>query len=374
MVSIPSLHFFRWVNQLEETGHEVYWFDVTGMSKPVSKINWVNQKTNWKLKWNYPGRAFVKNRFLKAYNFLQKFNEYKTDKVFEQYIKEIQPDVIHSFALYLSCAPILNIMEKNPHLKWIYSSWGSDLFYFQNEPNYLKDIKRVLPRVNYLFTDCKRDFEIAKKYGFEGEFLGVFPGGGGFDLQVMKQFKLPIEKRKTILIKGFQGRSGRAISVLKAVELLANELENYTIKVFGSDMEVLEYVAKSSLEKWTNFQIIGKITHNEVLQLMGESLIYIGNSNSDGIPNTLLEAICMGVFPIQSNPGGVTTEIIEHNVNGLLIEDCESINEIKNKIIKTITTINFEEASNLNLEVSLNLDYLFIKNQVIDKYKLNEKN
>lgn len=374
MVSIPSLHFFRWVNQLEETGHEVYWFDVTGMSKPVSKINWVNQKTNWKLKWNYPGRAFVKNRFLKAYNFLQKFNEYKTDKVFEQYIKEIQPDVIHSFALYLSCAPILNIMEKNPHLKWIYSSWGSDLFYFQNEPNYLKDIKRVLPRVNYLFTDCKRDFEIAKKYGFEGEFLGVFPGGGGFDLQVMKQFKLPIEKRKTILIKGFQGRSGRAISVLKAVELLANELENYTIKVFGSDKEVLEYVAKSSLEKWTNFQIIGKITHNEVLQLMGESLIYIGNSNSDGIPNTLLEAICMGVFPIQSNPGGVTTEIIEHNVNGLLIEDCESINEIKNKIIKTITTINFEEASNLNLEVSLNLDYLFIKNQVIDKYKLNEKN
>lgn len=374
MVSIPSLHFFRWVNQLEETGHEVYWFDVTGMSKPVSKINWVNQKTNWKLKWNYPGRAFVKNRFLKAYNFLQKFNEYKTDKVFEQYIKEIQPDVIHSFALYLSCAPILNIMEKNPHLKWIYSSWGSDLFYFQNEPNYLKDIKRVLSRVNYLFTDCKRDFEIAKKYGFEGEFLGVFPGGGGFDLQVMKQFKLPIEKRKTILIKGFQGRSGRAISVLKAVELLANELENYTIKVFGSDKEVLEYVAKSSLEKWTNFQIIGKITHNEVLQLMGESLIYIGNSNSDGIPNTLLEAICMGVFPIQSNPGGVTTEIIEHNVNGLLIEDCESINEIKNKIIKTITTINFEEASNLNLEVSLNLDYLFIKNQVIDKYKLNEKN
>jgi len=374
MVSIPSLHFFRWVNQLEETGHEVYWFDVTGMSKPVSKINWVNQKTNWKLKWNYPGRAFVKNRFLKAYNFLQKFNEYKTDKVFEQYIKEIQPDVIHSFALYLSCTPIINIMEKNPHLKWIYSSWGSDLYYFQNEPNHLKDIKRVLPRVNYLFTDCKRDFEIAKKYGFEGEFLGVFPGGGGFDLQVMKQFKLPIEKRKTILIKGFQGRSGRAISVLKAVELLANELENYTIKAFGSDKEVLEYVAKSPLEKWANFQIIGKITHNEVLQLMGESLIYIGNSNSDGMPNTLLEAICMGAFPIQSNPGGATTEIIEHNVNGLLIEDCESINEIKNKIIKTITTINFEEASNLNLEISLKLDYLFIKNQVIDKYKLNEKN
>lgn len=39
MVSIPTLHFFRWANQLQDAGHEVYWFDITGMSKPVSKIS-----------------------------------------------------------------------------------------------------------------------------------------------------------------------------------------------------------------------------------------------------------------------------------------------------------------------------------------------
>ena len=369
MVSIPSLHFFRWVNQLEEAGHEVYWFDITGMSKHVSKINWVNQKNAWKLKWDYPGRIFVKNRLPKLYNFFQKFNEYKTNEVFEQYLKEVCPDVVHSFALYLSCSPIIEIMEKNPNQKWIYSSWGSDLYYFQNELDYLKDIKRVLPRINYLFTDCKRDYELAKKYGFIGEFLGVFPGGGGFKLAEMEKFKLPISQRKTILIKGFQERSGRAISVLKAIELLANELGDYIIEVFGSDKEVYEYVTKSTLTKWDNFQVIGKMPHEEVLKLMGESLIYIGNSNSDGMPNTMLEAICMGVFPIQSNPGGATAEVIEDGLNGLLIEDCESVEEIKQVIRKAISDFDFDKVNEHNYyTIVKKIDYYNIKSSVNQIY------
>ena len=41
--------------------------------------------------------------------------------------------------------------------------------------------------------------------------------------------------------------------------------------------------------------------------------------------NTLLEAIVMGAFPIQLNPGGVTSEIIENGNNGLLIENPDSV-------------------------------------------------
>ncbi|KIQ18733.1 glycosyl transferase family 1 [Flavobacterium sp. MEB061] len=365
MVSIPSLHFFRWTSQLQDSGHEVYWFDITGMSEKSERLNWVSQKVGWKLKWNYPGRLFVKKKFPKVYQFLQHFNEYKTASVFEQYLNEIKPDVVHSFALYLSCTPIISVMEKKSNQKWIYSSWGSDLFYFQNDKKYLKDIKRVLPRVNYLFTDCKRDYEIAKKYGFSGDFLGVFPGGGGFDLAHMEQFKLPLGQRNVILLKGFQGRSGRAISVLKAMEFLKNELSDYSIVVFGSDKETLDYAKKSILKDWSNFQIIGKISHQEVIELMGKSKIYIGNSNSDGIPNTLLEAICMEVYPIQSNPGGATAEVINHGVNGLLIENCEDVSEIKSRILDAIYRLPSEDYLKNDL---LQLEYNYLKEKVKDRY------
>ncbi|MCK6607367.1 MAG: glycosyltransferase [Flavobacterium sp.] len=370
MVSIPTLHFFRWANQLQDAGHEVYWFDITGMSQPVSKISWIQQKVDWKLRWDYPGRLLVKNKFPKLYKFIQQFNEKDTAKTFENYLNEIQPDVVHSFALYLSCSPIIEVMEKNPTQKWIYSSWGSDLFYFQNEPNYLKDIKRVLPRINYLFTDCKRDYEIAKQYGFTGEFLGVFPGGGGFELNEMETYKLPVSQRKTILIKGFQGRSGRAIPVLKAIATLKEQLLNYEIVVFGSDPQTFEYVTNSELKNWKNFQILGKIPHEEVLKLMGKSLIYIGNSNSDGMPNTMLEAIFMGAFPIQSNPGGATAELIQNGVNGLLIEDCEDEEKIKEIVIHAVNNCNFEKAECLNQEeIVPKLHYLKVKNEVISIYK-----
>lgn len=369
MVSMPSLHFFRWVDQLKDSGNEVYWFDITGMSSPALKMDWVNQKTDWKLKWNYPGRIFIKRNFHKVYTFIQKHNEYNTAEVFEEYLKEIQPDVVHSFAMYVSCTPIISVMEKHSMQKWIYSSWGSDLFYFQNELAYLKDIKRILPRINYLFADCQRDFEIAQRYGFRGEFLGTFPGGGGFDLEEMEKYKVPFEQRNSIIIKGFQGRSGRAIVVLQAIELLQNELSNYNIVVFGADKEVFTHVKQSKLKNWNNFEIFGKIPHGDVLRLMGKSLIYIGNSNSDGMPNTLLEAICLGCFPIQSNPGGATAELIQDGLNGLLIEDCEDSENIKELLNKSLLTTKSGKAQEFNVEQIIPiLERGFIKEQVLNKY------
>lgn len=370
MVSIPSIHFFRWTSQLENAGHEVFWFDITGMGSKNEKLNWVSQKTNWKLKWNFPGRIFIKNKFSFIYNAIQKYNENNTASVFEAYLKEIQPDAVHSFALYLSCSPIMSVMEKYPNQKWIYSSWGSDLYYFQNEPKYLKDIKRVLSRVNYLFTDCYRDFQIAQNHGFKGQFLGVFPGGGGFDLTEMQQFKQPKSERKIILIKGFQGRSGRAIPVLKAIELLQNGLLDYSIVVFGADAATFKYIKESPIKDWNNFQIKGKISHLEVVKLMGQALIYVGNSNSDGIPNTLLEAICMEVFPIQSNPGGATAEVINHGINGLLIENCEDSLEIKDKLNLALKNIVSTNKDYSQYEQIQSLDFSFMQKKVLNIYDL----
>jgi glycosyltransferase involved in cell wall biosynthesis len=367
---MPSLHFFRWTDQLKDSGHEIFWFDITGAGERVERINWVRQIVDWRLKYDYPWRYLLKERMRKSYDWLQQFNEKDAAEVFEQKLLKIKPDVVHSFALYVSCTPIFSVMDKYKNIKWMYSSWGSDLFYFQNKPNYLKDIQRILPRINYLLTDCDRDYEIAKKQGFKGAFFGVFPGGGGFDLNQLKKYYLPLDDRKIILIKGFQGRSGRAIPVLKALETLEKKLQDFEIVVFGADKEVIDYCNTTTLRQWDNFEIHRKISHEEVLRWMGKALIYIGNSNSDGIPNTLLEAICSGAFPIQSNPGGVTEKIIVHGKNGLLIEDCEDVKEIISSI-KLVLNSKFlvADASEFNSSIKKDFDYLKIKHDVLHVYR-----
>ena len=49
----------------------------------------------------------------------------------EKIIREIQPDIIHSFEMQSCSYPILKTMNKFPNNKWLYSCWGSDLFYYQ---------------------------------------------------------------------------------------------------------------------------------------------------------------------------------------------------------------------------------------------------
>ncbi len=368
MVSMPSLHFFRWTEQLKDESHEVYWFDITGNGTKVERLNWVTQFVDWKIRWNFPGRIFLKKNFPKIYKLIQKVNERKVSNAFGQKLNEIQPDIVHSFALYVSCTPILECMQRNK-IKWIYSSWGSDLFYYKNIPNYRKDIELVLPRIDYLFTDCKRDFDLAKQMGFKGQFLGVFPGGGGFDIDKIEKYSKPINIRKIVLIKGFENRSGRAINVLKALILIKKALKKYKIIVFGSDRKIFKFVKDTNLKEWNNFEALGKIPHEEVFKLMGESLVYIGNSNSDGLPNTLLEAICSGAFPIQSNPGGATEELIENKVNGILINDYEAIDEIKNNILYALSSKKvINDAFNYNQKLKLNLERVNIQKKVIEKY------
>lgn len=372
MVSMASLHFFRWTEQLKDSGHEVYWFDVLDSGTPSDRISWVYQIVGWKRRLDFPGRYFLKSKAPRIYKIIEKINNRNTAKSFEKYLIEVKPDVVHSFALYVSCTPILSVMLKHDKIPWIYSSWGSDLYYFKEIPFYLKNIKEVLPRINYLFSDCNRDFKIAQELGFQGAFLGVFPGGGGYNLNEMERFSKPIEERNYIAIKGYQTRSGRAIHILKALLHLKEELLSYKIVIYGSDPEVFDFY-KHNFKNWGNISCLGKIKQTELFELLGKSLLHIGNSNSDGLPNTLLEAIIMGAFPIQSNPGNVSEELIEEDCNGLLIQHCEDELELKVKIERVLNKRELLlTAFNVNMKLRQQLEYDYIRDQVLGKYTLIE--
>jgi glycosyltransferase involved in cell wall biosynthesis len=355
MVSMPCLHFFRWTEQLQDAGHEIFWFDVTDGGEKVERLHWAKQVVGWKFRWNYPGRVFVKINFPKVYNFIQKFNERNTLKVFEKKLLEIQPDIVHSFELQISCISILPIMLKYKNKKWIYSSWGSDVFYFEKLNIEEKLIRQILGRIDFLISDCKRDYEITKKLGFRNQFLGVFPGNGGIDFPLeMPQLFMP-KDRDTILIKAYNEGFGRGIDILKSFDSeLIDLLMKFEVVLFGANQEIIDYIEGNDQLKKINFIIYSKNRHinNEaLLRLMNKSCLYIANSLSDGLPNALLEAMGMGAFPIQSNPGNVSEEVITHGINGFLIANPLDKNEIANWIKKAIQDEKLrKEAQNFNVK------------------------
>lgn len=374
MVSMSSIHFFRWAEQLKDTHHQVFWIDVYDSNLYVSRINFIEQSTGWRNRWNYPGRYWLKSKIPPLYNLISKANQRSLKQVLEEKIKEINPDVIHSFVLQSAVIPIATVMQKFSHIKWIYSAWGNDLFYRQNHTVDLMRIKEVLPKIDYMFADCSRDYFLARDLGFNGNYLGTYPTGGGYNFNIYDNYIEYFSKRNIILIKGYQGKLGRCNKVLEALVQIKPELKKYNIVIYGANKEVYEFAEKTGLLKWRNFEIKYNLSHNQVLKLMGSSKISIGNNISDGLPNTLLEGLIMQSFPIQSNPGGATSELIAHGHNGLLIHNTEDSQEIALQILKAINNPNFiEKAIEHNTSrIKPFLEKNYIKEQVLQQYKYIE--
>lgn len=373
MLSIFAPHFFNWTEQLKDSGHEVYWLDIFDSNTKVKKIDFVHQITGWRYKFNYPGRYYIKRKAPAFTRLINTINERDLQQLLENKIREIEPQVVHSFVMYLATAPMREVMDNHPHIKWIYSSWGSDLYFYRNREKELGEMRQTLPKLNYMFADCQRDYRIAVENGFSGELLGIFPGGGGYDFTSTDHLMISLDQRKNILVKGYHGLHGRCIPVLKGLWEIRDKIEllGYDVIVFGAGEEVQEYVANSPLKNWKMLQVFGFLPHSKVMQLMGEAFLYIGNSLSDGTPNTLLEAIIMGAFPVQSNPGGATKELVEHKKNGLLIEDPENFKAITELLEEGIN--NFElrrQAVAWNLEkIKPELEREHVRQKVLKAYQ-----
>lgn len=375
ILSVFSNHFFNWILQLKESEHEIYWFDVYDSNTEVNKIDFVKQIVKWKRRIEYPGKYAIRTYFPGLDHFIARFNNRKMERVLLQKIIEIKPDVIHSFEIHSACVPVLKIMKKFSNIKWIYSSWGNDIFYFQNDLVKLEGMKEVFANLDYMFSDCKRDYNIARDLGFNGYYLGTFPGGGGYDFNVLNELIVK-DNRKIILIKGYEHQFGRCINVLKAIDKIKEETVGFQIVVYCANDKVFDFVKHSNLCDMKNLEILGRISQSELLKLKGKALVYIGNSISDGMPNTMLEAIIMGAFPIQSNPGGATAEIIQDGINGFLINNPEDIDEIAGLIKKALDNPKIISSGNqYNYKiVRPKLEREYIKKQVLEKYKLVEDN
>lgn len=366
LVSMNSIHFRRWASQLEDTSHEVYWFDALGAEGYISGLPWVHQKTDWRL------RIKKGHYTLKKIPGFNKINERNIEQAFEAYLKEIQPDVVHSFALHLSVTPLLQVMKSLPKLKWTASTWGSDVYSHDKLGITDHQFRDSLKRLDYVITDCLRDERIIKDNGFNGKHLGVFPGNGGIDFIIPVEELIKCGDRKQIFIKAYDDDIGRGDVIIKSVLNIPKPvLQHYKLIFVGVSNRGANAI--KSIPKDISVEVFARnkpINNSKLLLLLSESYIYIGNSLSDGIPNMLFEAMGNGAFPIQSNPGSVTQEIIENNKNGILIHNPLSAEEITTHITSALRDkMMIENSFHQNIEkIRSRCNRLDLKRQIEEVY------
>jgi len=220
-------------------------------------------------------------------------------------IRRVRPDVVHS--LEFQAAGYLTLEAKKlldgRFPKWIATNWGSDISLFGRLPEHRERIRQVLAECDYYSCECERDVALARGHGLRGKVLPVRPNGGGFDLAQARSLRAPgaPAARRLIMLKGYQGWAGRALVGLRALERCADALAGYAIHIYSASEEVKLAAQLFSANTGIETAIVPQGTpHRELLALHGRARISIGLSIGDAISTSLLEALLMGSFPIQS--------------------------------------------------------------------------
>jgi len=239
---------------------------------------------------------------------------------------------------------------------WIHSNWGIDLHFFGRLSHHIPILKETISLINVLIVEGQRDHVLARQLGFSG-ITKTFPSvGGGFKIP-----DLPVSQtstRKKILVKGTQDIVRRGLVALRALERCADCLADFEIYLYSSN-EITQAAAElfySQTGKKIN--ILNEISHNEMLVLNKEARINICINKSDGLPNSMLEAMMMGTFPIQSNTS-IAEEWITHGQTGMLVpaEDPEMIERaIREALTNDALVDNAAPVNRARIIESLNYD------------------
>jgi len=335
-----SIHTARWLSQISDQGWDIHLFSSINAARIHPDIrNLTFYNTFYSDRGNRHDSVVVKGFRLYS-DFLVNFIQNAVARVFPGYrsrklanlIKHLKPDLIHS--LEIQNAGYLTLEAKKIYdgdfPSWIVTNWGSDIYLFGRLSKHVQKIKDVMSACDYYDCECDRDIELARNFGFKGKVLPVLPNSGGFDIKRMHQHRQsgPTSERRLILLKGYQGWAGRALVGLRAIELSADVLQGYHVAVYLAGRDVRLAAELVSYSTGIPIKIIPNSPHEEILHLHGSARLSIGLSISDAISTSMLEAMIMGSFPIQSNTS-CTDEWLRDGQTGMIVhpEDPEAVGE-----------------------------------------------
>lgn len=127
------------------------------------------------------------------------------------------------------------------------------------------------------------------------------------------------EREKVVVAAGRLSAQKNMPLLLKAFAAFSPKHPEYKLRIFGEGelREELTELAES-LNIAQKVEMPGRST--VLLEKMNPSAMFVLSSDYEGMPNVLLEAMCMGMPVISTDcPSGGPRELIENGANGLLV-------------------------------------------------------
>jgi glycosyltransferase involved in cell wall biosynthesis len=178
----------------------------------------------------------------------------------------------------------------------------------------------VVERINrYVLNRADKIFAVSDEIKEKIVLLGVDP-----EKIWMGQYGIEIQKIETI--KDIDIISNRAYSPHSRIEFLLDtlaELKEQKLKIIFILPQIENDRYLSLVKRYPFVDFHKEMKHEEMLNLVARSKIYISATQSDGTALSLLESMCLGAVPLISNIPSNRSWVVD-GLNGYLFDTNES--------------------------------------------------
>jgi glycosyltransferase involved in cell wall biosynthesis len=248
-------------------------------------------------------------------------------KKFVRIVEKLQPDVVHALRI-----PYEGMLAAAipPGIPLLISIWGNDLT-FHARTSWLmgQHTRRTLKRADGLFADASRDLRLAKQWGLRDHVPTiVLPGSGGLNLDEINRtlslkidlpYQLPEGRAIVVNPRGFRPGSVQQDVFFRSLPKVIKEFPQafFVCTAMRGQPQAVRWVAEFHLQE--NVLLLPYLTQQQLWQLFSRSQVYVSLSSHDGTPNTFLEALACGCFPVVGDIESLR-EWLEQSKNGLLVD------------------------------------------------------
>jgi glycosyltransferase involved in cell wall biosynthesis len=247
-------------------------------------------------------------------------------KRYQKLIQSWQPDLVH--ALRIPFEGMLGSLTPGG-VPFVAATWGNDLT-LHAKGSWLMQLftKKCLRRAQGLTSDTQRDVRLAQTWGLaETAPTLVIPGSGGFDLKHLHahaafdpaDFDLPAAKTWVVNPRGLRPGSVHQETFFAAIPRVLSAFPDTLFLCPGLQGQPKAEAWAAQYGGQENIHLLPKLSQPELWGVFKNSKIFVSPSSHDGTPNTLLEAMAFGCFPITGDIESLR-EWITSGRNGLLID------------------------------------------------------
>lgn len=245
-----------------------------------------------------------------------------------QRIVQYKPDLVH--AMRIPFEGIVAAKATPAGTPLLVSVWGNDFtLHAQQSRLIARQTRQTLARTNALHADCQRDICLGQKWGLERHKPTiVLPGAGGIQGELFRpappndtlRQNLGIPAGATIIInpRGIRDYVRNDLFFQAIPKVLARKPNTFFLCSNMAGNTIAENWVRQ-LNLATSVRLLPQVSRQQMADYFRLAQIAVSPSLHDGTPNTLLESMACGCFPVAGDIESIR-EWLEPGLNALLFD------------------------------------------------------